>query len=68
MFVTHITTEDTSLFLQLRYLTLEHLPKLLSIQNSLIIDGVEIILEAKPDFHMPILGEQVYKTLFYQVI
>ncbi|GLT60880.1 hypothetical protein SLA2020_336220 [Shorea laevis] len=58
-------TEDTdlALFPQLRCLALEHLPKLmsfLSTQNSLTTDDAgEIILEAKPDFYMPILHEQV---------
>ena len=52
--------EYTSLFPQLCYLTLEHLPKLMSIQNSLVIDVGEIILEAKLDFHMSILSEHEY--------
>ncbi|XP_059437907.1 probable disease resistance protein At4g27220 [Corylus avellana] len=58
-----IEDEDTaSLFPQLRLLRLKHLPKLksfLSIQNSLVTDAGEIIMEGKPDFHMPILHEQV---------
>ncbi|KAE8125071.1 hypothetical protein FH972_019908 [Carpinus fangiana] len=55
--------ECTLLFPRLRHLVLEHLPKLksfLSTQNSLIThDAEEIISEGKPDFHMPILHEQV---------
>jgi hypothetical protein len=58
-----IEDEDTaSLFPQLRRLGLKHLPKLmsfLSTQNSLLTDAGEIIMEGKPDFHMPILHEQV---------
>ena len=58
-----IEDEDTtSLFPQLRRLGLKHLPKLmsfLSTQNSLVTDAGEIIMKGKPDFHMPILHEQV---------
>jgi hypothetical protein len=51
-----------NLFPQLRRLVLKHLPKLmsfLSTQTSHVTDAGEITSKCKPDFHMPILHEQV---------
>jgi Leucine-rich repeat (LRR) protein len=65
--------EDTDLimFPKLRFLALQHLPRLisfLSTQNSFITDAGEIISEGKLDFYMPILHEQVHKIFILQII
>ncbi|GMY21227.1 probable disease resistance protein At4g27220 [Fagus crenata] len=53
---------DMTLFPQLRVLTVQHLPKLVSFfstQNSFITNVGEITPEGEHDFSMPILHEQV---------